>query len=154
MKKRKFDDITLQYSIEWSLSPEPNETEEVRRDTKHLACLVNEESLQDLDSAISVTFPGTKEKDGSRVAGVKPMKKKSPYYDFFKKVIDELSKRKKTKADDDEQELQPNVLYCPWFVDLLLKDYLPFVPLWSPMLLTNKFLAMSPEQPIAMWING
>ena len=74
--------------------------------------------------------PPKEDQDGNK-KNYRSMRSKSPYFSYFKGVIDE-ERKKQTESN------QSNPLYCPWFIDLLLKDYLPFVPLWTSMMLRVK----------------
>lgn len=51
--------------------------------------------------------------------------KTSPFYHHFKSVGDEI---------DDNGLNDDNPYYCPSFYEALLRQYLPYIPLWSPIL--------------------
>ena len=62
------------------------------------------------------------------------MREQSPFYGYFRKVItEEKEASAKRKADGEGDKVDPNPLFCPWFMDMLLTEYLPYDPLWTVM---------------------
>ena len=100
------------------------ETPEV---TKHLTRL----TAVDIDDEHDLSEHETTEEDGSRK--FKTMRENSPYYSYFNDVLEAERERVPTTTDGED-----NPLFCPWFTDVLLKEYLPFVPLWTSMMLRVK----------------
>ena len=100
------------------------ETPEVNKHLKRLTAV-------DIDAEHDLGEHEVTEEYGIRK--FKTMRQNSPYFAYFKDVL--VKERKKVPKTTHGED---NPLFCSWFIDVLLKEYLPFVPLWTSMMLRVK----------------
>lgn len=55
-----------------------------------------------------------------------PLYKASPFYSHFSNMYQNVT--------DSSESVEPNEFYCTEFLDLLLKKYMPYCPIWTALL--------------------